>query len=68
MATPTCQKCGHHTFELKENVPRDSRFKLLFVQCSSCGTVVGVMDYYNIGTKLIELEDKVDRIMRRLNA
>lgn len=62
MAYSKCPKCDHTHFEVKENSPTHSNFKLLFVQCSSCGTVVGTMDYYNIGTRLTELEKKIDEI------
>ena len=62
MAYSTCAKCGNNHFEIKENSPVGSRYKLMFVQCASCGSVVGVMEYYNIGTKLEELEKKVSSL------
>ena len=68
MASSTCPKCDQHSFEIKENTPRGSNFKLLFVQCSSCGAVVGVMDYYNIGAKIKEVENKLDKVMRVVGA
>ena len=52
-------ECGGTTFELKENTPRTSRFKYMFVQCSSCGTVVGVLDYFNIGNVLEKICKKI---------
>jgi hypothetical protein len=52
MATSTCIKCGGTTFESREATPRSSPFKLAFVQCASCGGVVGVMDFHNIGEML----------------
>jgi hypothetical protein len=54
MATSTCPKagCGSHRFEMVENTPSGSAYKLMFIQCASCGTVVGVMDYFNIGNLL----------------
>ncbi|RYD83029.1 MAG: hypothetical protein EOP53_02005 [Sphingobacteriales bacterium] len=62
MSYSKCPKCEGSSFEIKENSPRHSNFKLLFVQCSSCGTVVGTMDYYNIGARLSEIEKKIDNI------
>ncbi len=47
MPMSTCIKCGGHTFEVVEAKPGNSDFTLMFVQCSSCGGVVGVMDYLN---------------------
>lgn len=59
MAYSKCPKCDNGYFEVTENSPSKSNFKLLFVQCSSCGSVVGTMDYLNIGTLVKELENKV---------
>jgi|GEM_PF-541405 RNase P subunit RPR2 len=60
----TCSKCGNCLFEVTEQKPNNSNYKLLFVQCSSCGSVVGVMDYYNIGARTFELEKKLDKIIK----
>ncbi|NMB41493.1 MAG: hypothetical protein GX996_06105 [Firmicutes bacterium] len=38
----------------------------MFVQCKSCGTVVGSMDYFNLSTLIHELEEKVDTVMHKL--
>jgi hypothetical protein len=62
MATSTCIKCGGTQFEVKENSPKKSNFKLLFVQCSSRGGVVGVMDFYNIGAELQTIKGALERI------
>lgn len=59
MALSTCVKCGQHAFEVKEAEPSGSNFNLFFVQCSSCGVVVGVTDYYNIGATLELLAQKL---------
>jgi len=59
MALSTCIKCGGTLFETKEATPRNSNFKLTFIQCSSCGGVVGVMDFYNIGQIIHELADNL---------
>ncbi len=50
MAKSTCVKCGSHNFETVVNTPEQSKFQLLFIQCAECGNVVGVLDYFNIGT------------------
>lgn len=62
MAYSTCVKCGSNRFEIRENTPAGSNYKLMFIQCSSCGGVVGVMDYYNIGAKIEELEKRIKNI------
>jgi predicted nucleic-acid-binding Zn-ribbon protein len=59
MALSTCVKCGHHFFEVSEAEPNGSQFKLMFVQCASCGGVVGVTEYYNAGAMLEKLAKKL---------
>jgi predicted nucleic-acid-binding Zn-ribbon protein len=55
----TCVKCGSTSFETKEASPNGSNFKLIFVQCASCGGVVGVTEYFNIGAKIEALAKKL---------
>jgi len=62
MAYSKCSNCGSSSFEIVQNSPSKSNYKLTFVQCSSCGAVVGVMDYYNIGSRISDLEKKVDSL------
>ena len=52
MAQSTCPKCESHRFELKLNEPSGSAYKFYFIQCASCGAVVGTTDYYNTGALL----------------
>jgi hypothetical protein len=59
MAMSTCVKCGGHYFEVKENSPNGSSFKLMFIQCSSCGGVVGVQEFYNTGALVQRLAKKL---------
>ena len=59
MAMSTCVKCGNSSFEVKENSPSKSNYKLMFIQCSSCGGVVGVMDYFNIGDFVVKIAKKL---------
>lgn len=48
MATSTCPKCDSTKFEMKENSPADSIYKIMFIQCASCGAVVGTTDFFNV--------------------
>jgi hypothetical protein len=67
LADTTCGRCGGHFFELKVNEPYDARFKTMFIQCRSCGTPVGVQDYYNLGQLLKEQEKKLKQLESRLS-
>ena len=57
MAISTCPKCPSTFFEVVEHEPRNSKFKLSFVQCALCGAVVAARDYFNTGV-LLERQDK----------
>jgi len=50
----TCSHCDNQLFQVEEQTPEGSGYKLLFVQCASCGTPVGVLDYFNIGAMMEE--------------
>lgn len=71
MGWSKCTKCDSHLFEVVEqsNV-RNSRYKLWFVQCASCGTVVGVLNYLDaalyLGPKIEALENLEKRIENRI--
>ena len=68
MAMSKCSSCGNSGFEMKETVPKNSAFKLMFVQCSSCGTVVGSMDAYNVGDMLSRQNAAIKRIGDQVGA
>jgi len=59
MATPTRIKCGSTIFEMREHSPKGSKFVLSFIQCASCGGVVGVMDVISIADGLYKIAEKV---------
>ncbi|RYZ94261.1 MAG: hypothetical protein EOO68_20595 [Moraxellaceae bacterium] len=60
MAKSTCPKCSNGSFEMVEsdNV-KDSKFKIMFIQCTSCGAVVGTTDFYNIPNLLEKIAKKL---------
>ena len=55
MAQPTCPKCDNKMFEVQTAEPQKSRYKVWFVNCTKCGAVVGVLDYWNIGALVLDL-------------
>ena len=60
MAISKCSKCGYTCFELKEANVRGSNFKQNFIQCASCGAVVGVVPYMNTAALIYQLADKLN--------
>ena len=65
MATSNCTKCGNTQFEVKVVEPGESNFKFNFVQCTGCGGVVGVLDYWNIGELIHQLAEELNVPFRR---
>ena len=66
MAKSKCFNCDGTSFELVENIPTFSKFKYMFVQCSKCGNILGVLDFYNTGYSLNQLNEKVDKLNSQL--
>ncbi len=44
MAQSKCPKCENEKFEIQDKSLPGSSYQVAFVQCSKCGTVVGVID------------------------
>jgi 6-phosphogluconate dehydrogenase (decarboxylating) len=51
MATSQCVKCGNSVFELVAKFPVGSSRKIMFVQCSVCGGVVGIQEEHSQNVK-----------------
>lgn len=52
MAQSCCIKCGDTHFEaIHANNLEGTTRAILFVQCTNCGTVVGVLDFLNVSVK-----------------
>ena len=59
MAISTCSQCDEKQFELVLQQPRDAKYAFNFVQCASCGTVVGVLEDRRIEAMLQRIAEKV---------
>ncbi|ELY2473516.1 hypothetical protein SMB93_003926 [Cronobacter sakazakii] len=59
MATTTCPKCTSTQFELKEHPVTNSKFRLVFIQCSSCGAAVGTTELINTNSLIKALAKKL---------
>ena len=65
MAVSTCLKCAGHSFELAMFTPMGESHKLTIVQCSGCGTPIGVIDPAS-GPQLDALKNQIAAIDNRL--
>jgi len=76
MAISKCGSCQGTRFELKEAGPAGAQFKINFIQCSACGVVVGVTDYFNVPAMTeqwvknaaAELSTQIQHLESRLSA
>ncbi len=44
-----CPKCESTNFEVVEDTPENSNWKMFFLRCSSCKTLISTHEYMNIG-------------------
>jgi len=67
MARSTCPKCTYNLFEIKEAEPRNSTYKIIFIQCSRCGAVVGTMTFYYAGVLAKDNQEQLNAIKVQLS-
>lgn len=61
MATPSrCPKCENSSFEISTESPKNSNFKVSFVRCYSCKTVVGTLEPESTTSLLHKLAQKLN--------
>lgn len=65
---PTCPKCPSTYFRLTEANISGSQFRMMMVECSSCGAAIGVVDYYNVGQLLKEQNKALKTIAQAVGA
>lgn len=53
MAKSKCPSCESNHFEMVDNNNvKGTSYKVMFIQCSKCGTVVGITDFYHTASLL----------------
>jgi hypothetical protein len=74
LSVSNCAKCNGSMFKIVEQIPTGSNFKLNFVQCSSCNTPIGVLEFLNIGAQtdiiqkaIVALDARLSNIENALN-
>lgn len=67
MATSKCGSCGGTEFEMvQQDAVRGSRYKLMFVQCASCGAVAGITTHEHVPTLIHGLTVLVNSLIARI--
>ena len=67
MAQSRCIKCGGIKFEVvhANNLEGTAR-AVLFVQCTDCGSVVGVLDFLNVSVKAERIKSDLRMMVEKL--
>lgn len=55
-----CPKCNSTSFEMVEDTPMGSKFKLMFIRCSHCKTLISASEFFNAGELLTRICDKLN--------
>lgn len=66
MAVSKCPKCDHTSFEIKDVVPQGATYKYRFIQCASCGAVVGTLEHLPLGPNIEAIWTLVQRIALKI--
>jgi hypothetical protein len=62
-----CPKCEWTSFECETDEVRNYNFKVNLIKCGSCGTVVGIMPYYDPGAVGHETQEMVKKLQSQVN-
>lgn len=67
MAQSSCIKCGNLQFEVVQaNDLKGMTRDVLFVQCTNCGSVVGVLDNLNVSVKAERMKNDLRTLAEKL--
>ena len=68
MATSKCPKCEGTVFETATYTPAGSSLALTFVQCASCGSVLGAFRGPDIGAEMSRMKAQVEESLQGLKS
>jgi hypothetical protein len=68
MAIPTCPHCKATHFDVTENEPYGSNYKIFIVHCTGCGAPIGPMEYVVTGVLLANQEKQLATIQQSVSA
>jgi hypothetical protein len=68
MAQSRCPKCEGTVFETASYTPAGSALQLTFVQCASCGAVLGAFRGPDIGAEMNRMKTQVEESLQGLKS
>ena len=66
MAISQCLRCGNRSFESVMKIPIGFPRRVMFIQCSVCGGVVGVQEMHNQDVK--KKPEYIDQIQEQVKS
>lgn len=66
MALANCVRCGNGGFETSIQSPMGSNIKMVFIQCSGCGGVVGTAPYHDPSAQHDRIINAIQAVAREL--
>ena len=66
MATSSCARCGGKQFELVDAPPMNTDFAVVFIQCATCGGVIGMAEGRHVGTALTGVQTAIENVRQVL--
>jgi len=54
-----CPHCKGMFWEVETDEPRNSAFKVNFIRCAGCKAPIGVKDFFDTHSKLVEMEKSI---------
>lgn len=67
MAVPICPTCKSSLFETSEFTPQGFKHRLLSIQCSNCGSIAAILDYYGMSRQIDRVAGLVDTLQAKLD-
>jgi hypothetical protein len=61
-----CGHCGKSGTKIAEISPSGASYKQIAITCSGCSAILGVTDYYNVGTLLKQQEKEIAGLKTQL--
>lgn len=66
MDSSKCPRCGSENFQMVDSnlFEPNSQYPLRFVQCSSCKSVIAVLDYFNLGKLIRDQQTDISQLKK----
>lgn len=61
-----CPKCENSRFELVEDFPTKSAYKMYYIRCIGCRTFLHAIPYFDTNNKIDLLQADIDKIKSKI--